>query len=90
MDEEQGDGVLDLAPLMEKVDIVRAKVIDGDLSRVLREIIVEIGFGLPPGIIVRPVVDKAFDVSEWNSTTPRVLVLGDVVGRQVSEKEFLL
>ena len=69
MREQQRDSILDLTLLVDEVNIIRAKAVNFDLSRVVRQF-VELRFCLSPVKAVGPILGQALDVGEGRATGP--------------------
>ena len=89
MDEEQRDGVLDLALLVHIMDTERPEPVDPDIARELRDPI-QCLLGLAPVEALAPPIDEPLDVRERRAVrVPDVLQLvGEAREREIRAEEL--
>lgn len=87
MREQQWDGILDLAPLVDEMHIICVEPIDVDFRREVRQLI-QLGFVLAPVVAIGPVFGQPLDLFHGWAAQPGFSVR-KVVG-EVEDREFLL
>ena len=87
MGEEERNGALDSALLMDEVDVVGVEVVNRYLGHELRELI-ELGLSFTPVVAIGPAVCKSLDVGQGGASNPWLLI-NDFI-REVCQCKFLL
>ena len=87
MGEEERNGTLDSALLVDEVDVVGVEVVNRYLGHELGKL-VEFSLSFTPVVATGPAICKSFDVGQWWPSDPRLLI-NDFIG-EVCQCKFLL